>query len=185
VPGKKTNYDMTYLTSLKAYRTEITEADSEQLVDVNGDGYFTDASSDEIEAIRLDIDESKQAIGVADLKAGLAPKHEVSSRAYNGYLELYVQYTTDELDTCEESFEGLVATGILNQNDGRCHADIRVWAWGKPYDNSVGGRWCLYHEQSVLTDTLIALRLLPNTKYVVTVSYINGGSVNILEQHTV
>jgi len=177
---------MTYLTALRTYRADITVKDSDQLIDVDNDGYFEDAASDEIADIRLDIDDTKQSIAAGDPGKGIPPKYEVSARAYNAYLELYIQYATDESDTCEPSFEALVAGGgILNQTDERCHADIRVWAWGKPYDNSVGGRWCLYHEQSVLTDTLISLRMLPNTKYVATVSYINGGTVNILEQHTV
>lgn len=185
MPGRKTNYDMTYLTALRAYRTDIVEADTDQLIDASDDGYFNDADSVEVPEIRIDIDETKQAISVADLKSNQPPKYEVSGRAYNAYLELYVHYATTEADTCEPSHEALVEGGILAVNDDRCHADIRVWAWGKPYDNSVGGRWCLVHEQSVLTDTLIPLRTLPNTKYVVTVSFINGGTVNILEQHTV
>lgn len=185
MPGKKTNYDMTYLTALVPHRVAVTAKDSEQLIDANDDGYFEDASSEAIDTIRLDVDTSKLAIAPGDPCKGLPPKYEVSSRAYNAYLELYVQYETEEVDTCEPSYEALAAGGILNQNDDRCHADVRVWAWGKPYDNSVGGRWCIYHEQSVLTDTLISLRMLPNTKYMVTVSFINGGRVNILEQHTV
>lgn len=185
MPGRKTNYDMTYLTELVPYRVAITEKDSSQLIDVSGDGYFNDGNGDIVAALRLDIDRSKQSIGAGDPVNGIPPKYEVSARAYNAFLELYVQYETTEADACDASFEALVDGGILNQNDNRCHADIRVWAWGKPYDNSIDGRWCLYHEQSVLTDTMISLGMLPNTKYVVTVSFINGGRVNILEQHTV
>jgi hypothetical protein len=167
MPGRKTNYDNTYLTALLTYRTAITVADP-----------TPDAEA--IPAIRVDIDTSKQAIS-AD---ATEQRWEVSSRAYNAHLELYVQYTpgTD----CTEAPASLI-DGLLGQEDVRCHADILVWAWGEPYDQSVPGKWCLVHEQSVVADTLMVLRDIPNTKYKVTVSFMNGtgGSVNILEQHTV
>ena len=174
MPGRKTTYDMTYLTALRLYRGDLTLADA------------LGPDDEDIPEIRLDIDETKQYVpaNISPQSPG-TPKHEVSARAYNGQLMLYALYTPGEQPACEPSYEGLVDGGLLNQNDDRCHADIRVWAWDEPYDRSVNGRWCLYHEQSVLTDTLIAVRNIPNTKYKVTISFINGGSVNIVEQHTV
>jgi len=166
VPGRKVEYDMTYLTALVTYRGGIVSADNSQ----------ADAG---IPDIRLDIDATKQVI---DAAVAHPPKYEVSARGYNGHLELYVQYTPG--GDCEPSYVGII-DGLLNDNDESCHADVRVWAWGAPYDSTVPGKWCLVHEQSVVTDTLIALRNIPNTKYRVTISKITGGTVNLLEQHTV
>ena len=167
MPGKKTNIDETYLTALVPYRTDILAADA-----------TPDAEA--IPAIRLDIDTTKQAVS-AD---GTMQCWETTSRAYNAHLELYVHYTPGT--ECTEAPAAIIS-GLLSQDDIRDHADILVWAWGAPYDATVPGRWCLVHEQSVVTDTLIILRNIPNTKYKVTVSFMNGtdSSVDILEQHTV
>ena len=165
--GRKSTLDMTYLTARTTYRTNIIAAD---------------ASPDlaTVPAIRMDVDTDK--LHYDEIDASLEPKYETSGRAYNGHLEVYVYYTPDT-DVCDPSAEGLV-DGLLNQADNRCHADIRVWAWGAPDDGAVEGRWTLMHEQSVLTDTIIVLRQIPNTQYKVTVAFINGGSVDIVEQHT-
>jgi len=177
VAGRNTTFDMTYLTERVVYRQGLVAADA-----------TPDAGS--IPEIRLDIDSSKlhyseQMTAIS----GDTPKHEVAARAYNGHLELYVYYTPPEdagdPGVCAASFQGLV-DGLLGEMDERCHADIRVWAWGGPLDTTeIDGRWCLMHEQSVLTDTLITLRNIPNTKYKVTVNFINGGQIDILEEHTV
>ena len=171
--GRKVEFDMTYLTEARIYRNGIVAADQSALLDAN---------SAAIPDIRLDIDYTKE---VHDAAALYAPQHEVTARAYNGHLELFVYYTPGGED-CQESSEGLVPGGLLDTNDTRCHADIRVWAYSGPYNDSsaVPCRWCLYHEQSVMGDTLIPLRNIPNTKYRVAVSFINGGSVDIIEQHT-
>lgn len=170
MPGKKTGNDVTYLTELLTYRSNVTAADPTP-------------ADDAIPELRLDIDTSKQYIAPTN-PVPVAPKYEVSSRAYNAHLELYVHF--DPGEDCAETPAGIV-DGLFSQDDARCHADILVWAWGEPYDQSVEGQWCLMHEQSVVTDTLIPLRNIPNTKYKVTVSFMNGtGSrVDILEQHTV
>jgi hypothetical protein len=169
MPGRKTEYDMTYLTALSVYRSEILAADA-------------DVYSDDIPTMRLDIDACKQAI---DPAAKYAPKHEVSARAYNGHMELYVSYDPDPTGgNCVQSQAGII-NGLLSQDDQRCHADVRVWAWADPLDRSLEGRWCLVHEQSVVMDTLVVLRNIPNTAYKVTVDFMTSGRVDIMEQHTV
>ena len=166
--GRKSTIDTTYLTARATYRTDIEAADASP--DLNT-----------IPEIRLDVDETK--LHYDEVDCSIEPKYEASGRAYNGHLELFIYYTPDT-DECDPSAGGLV-DGVLNQADTRCHADIRVWAWGEPDDGEVEGRWTLVHEQSVLGDTLIPLRDIPNAKYKVTVAFINGGTVDIVEQHTV
>jgi hypothetical protein len=170
MPGKKIANDQTYLTELVVYRNNILAADATP-------------DDDAIPEIRLDIDTSKQRIAPT-CPIDDNPMYEVSSRAYNGHLELYVHF--DAGSGCTDAPPGII-DGVWSNGDARCHATIQVWAWGAPYDESLDGQWCIVHEQSVNTDTLIPLRNIPNTKYKVTVQFMNGtGSrVDILEQHTV
>ena len=149
--GQITPYDMTYLTAPVTYRSNIADEDISPL---------EDAASDAIPEIRVDIDRSKQAI---DQAVKHAPKYEVSSRAYNAHLELYIH---------------------LDASGAGPKAGIKVWGWSGGHN--IAGRWCLVHEQEVLTDTLICLRSIPNTKYKVTVSALADATVAaIIEQHTV
>jgi hypothetical protein len=166
MPGRDTNYDNTYLTELKPYRLAIEEADDSPY-------------SDDIPDIRADINPCK----LVPARVGTGPmRYEVSARAYNAHLELYVQFVADIMAT-----PVTLVNGLLNQLDERAHADILVWAWAEPYAQEVEGRWCLVHAQSVLTDTLIIVKDIPNTKYRVTVGFIHGANarVDLLEQHTV
>jgi len=172
--GKNVPYDMTYLTAPEAYRHDITEVDPSPLVDANGDA---------IPDIRLDIDPNKQAI---DPAVRFAPKHEVSSRAYNGQLELYIHI--DGLNATP--YRGIEA--LLPENSETEHVNIKVWGWSSTYDNAhqpagLRGRWCLVYEQSIVDDTLVCVRNIPNTKYRVTVSEISEGLsvAGIIHQHTV
>ena len=172
--GRNTQYDMTFLTARRVYREDITAADA-------------DVSSDAIPNIRLDIDPSKLSYdGAVRDPDQMEAEYEVSGRAYNGHLELFVYYTPDT-EVCEDAGNAGLVDGVLSEDDDTCHADIRVYAWGgsQVSDDTLAGRWTLYYEQSVLTDTLMVLRNVPNTLYRVVVSYINGGEVAILEQHTV
>ena len=201
---RKSPFDQTFLTDRVVYRSDITVADTSP--DDNG-----------IPEIRLDIAADVQnqiafypdGKGKERLAAGNRILQRASSaRGYNGHLELYTWFTpfTVEED-CDDTGPGLI-DGILEDADNRCHATLRVWAWGGEHavDPEVGplpdednlneelsssstsaafGRWCLYHEQSVVTDTLIVLRNIPANRYRVTVDFISDGcEVDILEQHT-
>lgn len=173
--GKLQPYDQTYLTPPTAYRNSIAAEDKSPLLD---------ASDVAIPNIRLDIDPSKQAI---DAAAKYAPKYEVSSRGYNGHLELYIHL--DGIDS--EPYQGIVS-GLLASNTSIDHANIRVWAWSGTYNDgsqAAGnqGRWCLVHEQSIVTDTLVVLRNIPNTMYRVTVAELSAGVsvAGITHQHTI
>ena len=173
--GKLVPYDQTYLTAAQAYRNDISVADPSPYLD-NGGATIPD--------IRLDIDPSKQAI---DPAVKYAPKFEISSRAYNSHLELYIH-----LDGVSEApYRGL-EDGLLPENSEVEHANIKVWAWsgtGNDGDLPEGnqGRWCLVHEQSIVDDTLVVLRNIPNTKYRVTVSELSDGIsvAGITQQHTI
>jgi hypothetical protein len=198
--GRKTPFDQTFLTNRVAYREGITTADSSP-------------SDNGIPEIRLDVEmdrmnQQPKYGGVAAPAGDRIVQRASAQRAYNGHLELYVWFTpsTDEED-CAPVNPGLV-DGVLQDDDDRCHATLRVWAWGGEHDVDpvVGplpdadnlneelsssslsdnfGRWCLYHEQSVVVDTLIALRNIPANRYRVTVDFISPNSeVDILEQHT-
>jgi hypothetical protein len=165
--GSNTNYDSTYLTAKQLYRANIVAAD---------------ASPDNaaIPIIRLDVNRDKRHYD----PAFIAPvAFETTNRAYNGHLELFCHFTPGDPGECDLSSGGIV-NGLISQADPRCHADIMVWAWSSSLTDDPDGRWCLVHNQSILIDTLIALRNIPNTQYKVTVQYMNGGSVSIVEQHT-
>ena len=165
--GTNSPYDMTYLTAPVEYRTEITEVDPTPLVDDNGD---------RIPEIRMDVNMTKKAY---DAASKFAPKYEVSSRAYNGHLELYVH-----LDIRGDPPRYVINEGLLPTDDTTPHANIRVWGWSGT--DHVNGRWCVVFEQSVVADTLLIIRNIPNTKYVVTVSELSAVVVSsIVEQHTV
>ena len=170
--GKSVPYDQTYLTPPVIYRQDVSQADPSPLVDGNGNA---------VPDIRLDINSSVLCYQAANDNTDTSPANATTERAYNAHLELYVHFDPDA--ACQASHEGII-DGLLNVNDVRCHADIRVWAWSGPSGNSSIGRWCLTHEQSVVTDTLITLRNVPNTKYRVTVAALQGESVTIIEQHT-
>lgn len=165
--GRNAPYDMTYLTAPVEYRTAIADVDPSPLVD---------ASGHPVPEIRVDIDACKKAY---DQAVKHTPKYEVSARGYNAHLELYVH-----VDSTEDFPRISIVDGILPDADTTPHANIRVWGWsGAP---NVDGRWCLVHEQSVLADTLIVLKNIPNTKYRVTVSELLDMTVaSIVHQHTV
>ena len=167
--GKKVPYDATFLTPRVVYRRHIIAADSGP----NDEG---------IPDICLDIDSSKL---MQNPGAGLADNYETASRAYNAHLELFVYLGTNKAATCEGSYEGIV-DGVINPTDSRCHGTIRVWVWGGPQVlDTLRGKWVLVHEQSVLTDTLIPLRMIPAGVYRITVPDISGHCwLDILEQHT-
>ena len=201
--GRKTQLDETYLTPRAVYREDVTVADVSP--DVNT-----------IPEIRLDIDTSVStqhgSYGGQKLDAGDRIMQCASSgRAYNGHLELYTWFTppvtAGDPGVCADAGPMLI-DGVLEAIDVRCHATLRVWAWGgeADVDPVVGqlpdpdnlnveesssslsvnfGRWCLVHEQSVVTDTLIVLDNIPANRYRVTVDFLSAGSsVDILEQHT-
>ena len=164
----KTVYDNTYLTPKLTYRQNIAVADVGP--DVVG-----------LPTIRLDVDQSLQHYE-ADVTQPVA--YQVTGRAYNGHLELYCYLTPSDPAQCDISTGGLV-NGLLSQADQRCHADIMVWAWGGPDDGLIDGRWCLIHNQSILIDSAIVLRNVPNTRYRVTVQFLSPAcTVDIVEQHT-
>ena len=97
--GSKNNFDGIYLTSPSVYRSGLTERDTSP-----------DAPMPEI---RLDVDETKLHYDETGSPAG----YEVSGRAYNGHLQLYVHYTAPEdagdPGQCEVTHNGLV-DGVLN-----------------------------------------------------------------------
>ena len=173
--GKLVPYDMTYLTAPQAYRHDISVADPSPYVDSLGES---------IPDIRLDIDPSKQAI---DAAAKFAPKFEVSSRGYNGHLELYVH-----LDGLDSTPYRSIEPTLLAAESEVDHANIKVWAWSGTYNDASQaagnqGRWCVVAEYSIVDDTLIVLRDIPNTKYRVTVSELTSGLsiAGITHQHTI
>ena len=167
--GRNTEYDMTYLTPATVYRHDIDEADQGPLLNAHGNP---------IAAIRVDINVSKKVI---DAGVQHAPKYEVSAHGYNAQLMLYVHLDLDD----DRPYKGLEPT-FLPENSTKAHANIKVWGWSAPDNNQDIGRWCLVHEQSVVDDTLIVVRDIPNTKYVVSVSELVGATVaEIIEQHTV
>lgn len=168
MPGRKSPYDITYLTPRTVYREGIDAADA-------------DVSAAGIPDLRLDLDTAaviqdpvtqEQCYGAARMQ-------------YNARLEIFAYLNIGETATCDDS-NAFIVGGVLEPVDTRCHATIRVWAWGGPDpESTVDGKWCLVHEQSILTDTLIRLQDLPASKYRITVGYVSDDcSVDIVEQHT-
>ena len=173
--GKNVVYDQTYLTAPQVYRLNITDVDPSPLVDDGGH---------EIPDIRVDIDQSLLAV---DQAVKYAPKYSVSSRAYNAHLELYIH--AGGLKT--KPYNGLIL-GLAPEGYTDPYFNIKVWGWSGVYNNaaqvvSAQGRWCLVHEQSIVDDTLIVLRNIPNTKYRVSVPYMSGDIyvAAIIHQHTI
>lgn len=170
--GRNVEFDMTYLTGTSMYRASITQADESPYADFGGQP---------IPALRLDINASK--LQYEPRPSDAPPKCEVTARGYNAQLMLYVRFECSGAEGCACGV-GLV-DGVLEEDDASCHAVIRVWGWDVPLNGSVAGHWCLIHEQSVLCDTLIPIRNIPNTQYVVTVDFLPAGSeVSVFEQHT-
>lgn len=205
--GRANVYDQTFLTPRLFYRDGVITADASP-------------DSNAIPEIRLDIAAlSGVAIQTPNYVDGTGKKValtagnriqqcQTSARAYNGHLEIFAWFTpSDSNDDCVDAGPALVE-GVISNNDERCHATLRVWAWGgeagvdpvtgeaptsgnlddeQSSSSSSGdfGRWCLVHEQSILVDTLIVLRDIPASRYKVTVDFISANSqVDLLEQHT-
>jgi hypothetical protein len=168
--GRKSNYDVTFLTGRRVYRSGITSADA-----------GPDAVSDDI---RLDIDSSKMVQNSGSVS------YEASSRGYNGHLKLFIEF-----DPPEDGCLGEVRTYStrIAANSDVCHADILVWVWSGPHLSSyagtapdpIQGSWCLVDARSVTCDALINLTDLPAARYRVTVGFVtDGASVTVIEQHT-
>lgn len=205
MPGAKTTFDKTFLTPRAYYREEITSADILGPADNRIPEIRLDVqASVQMQYTRWRDPENSQ---YHDLPAGERLMQCASAeRAYNGHLELYVWFTPSGSPGCDNAGPAIV--GVLENADNRCHATFRVWAWGgaEDIDPVIGqlpdpteideelsssslsgdfGRWCLLHEQSVVTDTLIVLPDIPANRYRVTVDYISAEcQVDILEQHT-
>ena len=171
--GKKVPYDQTFLTPRAVYREGITVADADD------PGPFEDS----IPIIQLDIDTANLIQNADD---DIEDRFGPAGRAYNAHLELFTIFEIGATVDCEPSFEGIL-NSVLIPSDARCHATIRVWIVAVPQigDSTLGENWCLVHEQSVLTSTLITLRNIPAGVYKVTVTHINDDcTLHILEQHT-
>jgi len=111
MPGRKSPYDVTYLTPRTVYREDVDAADA-------------DVSAAGIPDLRLDLDTSavnqdpntqEQCYGAARMQ-------------YNARLEIFAYLNIGESATCDPSNEFIV-DGVLEPVDTRCHATIQVWAW--------------------------------------------------------
>lgn len=167
MPGRKLDYDVTHLTPRAVYRAGVSAVDADH----------TDA---ELPDIRLDAD-----LG-SGVSRGRSDVFAASRTQYNARLELYVFLNVGETASCDNGMPQLVS-GVIQPSDQRCHATLQLWAYVAPQDGTeLDGKWCLTHEQSVLTDTAIRLSNLPASRYRVTVAAISADcSVDILEQHTI